>query len=473
LYNLRSFTKPEWHNQLTDRSAGKPIYDADIKVCHVPGLACPEFFLGVESAGDEDELVLFTNSTVRGLIGYVYWEGACQVDMVRLFLSIWGLVLLVHDEAYARAAEDDAAAPRELRGHGHGGHSQHGSIDLEERVQMGQLDPAALRLSCNFVGARGVLDLVNLLIVMLGYARLGRGWDIVSMAMACQVVIAAAPILVLLWPASCELRVVVIFIYWMSLLSINHLSENIGRSMLPMMDLVMGLVPSLMLTILGFCGLTHALFVFQLKHFSEVELEELVLLSFSRLFTGALPESTNGMSDGELVLAYISVTVFMLFFLNIFIGVISEQYTIASERVNLRFQQVLSVHCTQFLINCDYLPTSLMSKACSICVGVAAIVVLLTLQVLEDSGHPIPYGFAFNFLCMAMAHLAAYQHPGAPWLRKVREKEDFYLWTATIKVEKEEKPAIVNLRQSLEAARRECDLTRSELTKLSMGDKAS
>merc|ERR1711971_102337 len=118
----------------------------------------------------------------------------------------------------------------------------------------------------------------------------------------------------------------------------------------------------MVVTMLGFGAFAHAFF---LIHAGEEDLANLFLKIFGILLTGSLPEDAcTAQSDTasvesclvSLYLTYFPVIMFTVFFLNIFIGVISEKYAIAQEQGPLRSQEVLADACMKFLLRAKRIP---------------------------------------------------------------------------------------------------------------------
>merc|ERR1712007_231532 len=195
-------------------------------------------------------------------------------------------------------------------------------------------------------------------------------------------------------------------------------------------ELATGLGPAGVLTLVGFSAFTHAFFIIK---GGEENFGDLVLESFTTLFTGGLPSSAQ-VDEVYLLLTYASVIVFSLFFLNIFIGVISEQYTLAKEQVPRRFQQVLAGECSKYLLRAVRLPNIRALRRCSWPLIILLVLVMLALQVygLYD-GRPLPYTGGIFIFCIAAMIWLSYQHDVAPWKGRPDDGERFYIWVVSPK----------------------------------------
>jgi len=402
-YDQAEFTYPEWH-KLLDWNRGRPRRDVDVRVCHVPNIINPRFFSSLMEASDVDgSLSFFDSQAVLGSISYTFWSGACKVDLMQFFFSIWSLAILLA-ESWLMVQVDGIYRP------------SRGNLKLPE-----------ISVARDFIGAKGLLDLVHEIVQMAGcvaigrlkdYANLGNLWDLARCVLLIMLKYASGNRLV---------HVCVVFIYWCRLLEAITFAEKIASALLPITSLVRGLIPASIVTLVGFLAFTHGFYVAQ-----DIRREprEAVFSSFKNLITAGLP--TDPPDDLlELVLTYVSTILFTIFFLNIFIGVIGEQYSLERQRCRLTFQKMRASSCLTFLLRVKVLPCNLVEKWVAEAAMVLAALLCVSLQVLGLArGASLPYTGAVFFLLQVVMFLASYQNPQAPWAAS-NAKTPYYLWLAT------------------------------------------
>merc|ERR1719311_164950 len=123
--------------------------------------------------------------------------------------------------------------------------------------------------------------------------------------------------------SSHHLRAIVIAIYWVRLLEAFSVSEKIMARWYPIQKSYRGLGPALCVTFFFACALIHALYAF--RSWPSPFWPDTLFNCFNVLINGEFPPDMLKKSwVGEMLLIYFSVLVFMIFVLNVFIGIISE-----------------------------------------------------------------------------------------------------------------------------------------------------
>jgi len=208
----------------------------------------------------------------------------------------------------------------------------------------------------------------------------------------------------------------------------NLLFESIGKALLPLVDVVGGLLPSVALTVFVFCCYVH-MRLYMLG--GLLPWGDIMKDSFSTLFTGGL-ESTGFKLD--LMLTYGGVTIFTLFMLNIFIGVISEVYQDKEQIVDQRYQQLLSESCLSYLLRFRLIPTHHVSYTLAVVSVVISFVVMLVVQTVSlVQRQRVQYSCAVFLVCMVVLDLMSYCWSRPPWVKVSGEfaNSDYnYLWVA-------------------------------------------
>lgn len=383
-YNAREFRAPKWQMHLKDRSAGRPILDVDIRVCHMPNIICAEFFAALLSCTDQCQGSIFENDVVRGATDFAWWHGAWSVDLLSGVLSIWCLVLLVF-ETYLLTEE----ATREMQ--------------------------AAVA----FIVARSCVDIFLEAAQAIGFFRMGRGCDYFDAENAFDLLRSGVPILLLKVDSNRYSwgLILVVFLTWGRLLGVFTSAERIARVLLPITRLVWDLIPALVVTCIGFLAFAHA---FTAVSESEPVWPDIIYKTFSLLFSASLPSDPSE-NFLELVLSYLSVVCFAVFFLNVFIGVINESYMVEREQSQRTFMRQRAGDCLAYLIRIRVLPCMLISKRCAAILSMLAACLALSLQVFMMVSRTPPSFLlstcSFGFLQLVMT-LAAYQRPDSPLVQQ-------------------------------------------------------
>lgn len=405
-FNTAIFEEPLWHKDFIGKGCGRPVQDVHIKVCEVPNLACPEFLAALCRAADDDNLSIFKNRTVRSLLQIVWWNGAIWVDGIQFILSVWGLVLLL----------------------------------LETYREKGQRR-SRLSVAQDFLSSRAMIDGLHELAQFVGLATIGRMREYFDLGNLYDVFRCVLPALLIMDIWDKGILAVVILIYWARILEVNF-SESMSSQLLPITRVARGLLPASIVASVGFCAFTHALSV--LDDGGKFE-SRLALNSFEMLLTAQVPDEIKEDSEENtpvLYLMYLSMMVFTVFFLNIFIGVIGEQYGIQKDSCDLVFQNLRANICSTFLIRATVIPCWLMPRGLAmVATGIAA-ATCLSLQVLIYTHRlQLERPWITFSICFAVMLLSCYQDPSAPWSRRchpsqgeraqeVTTNEHFYLWFA-------------------------------------------
>uniref|UniRef100_A0A7S2QH57 Ion transport domain-containing protein n=1 Tax=Zooxanthella nutricula TaxID=1333877 RepID=A0A7S2QH57_9DINO len=403
-YDTTTFKAPDWHQELIDTKLCKPIRDVDIKVCHVPDLVSADFLLAWCGASDDDNLNVYNNKVVRCVLETVWWKGAIKVDVFSFALSVVGLSLLLLDTTSGGPAGADGALP---------GFAQNGAM-----------------ASIDFIAARALVDTAHEAAQFLGLARLGRARAYLDVGNVYDLTRCVLPAVLFFNPHQRLVRILVILIYWMRLLEVNF-SESMARELLPIVRLAHGLGPATIVAFIGFCALTHAYCALAEVPFNNAFLQQ----SFSMLITA---DVTGGdiVTDPTLlqrIFTPLAVCAFSIFFLNIFIGVIGENYSIQKQVSHLVFLQVRAGLCNTYMLRSTVIPGWLFPKAA----GPAAVVAGISMAVLQawvmltdaDLKSP-PVVFA---CCQATMLLCCYQNAHEPWARydeQGRPPPPHYIWYA-------------------------------------------
>eukprot|EP00931_Biecheleriopsis_adriatica_P035920 TRINITY_DN20706_c0_g1_i1.p1 TRINITY_DN20706_c0_g1~~TRINITY_DN20706_c0_g1_i1.p1 ORF type:complete len:886 (+),score=170.32 TRINITY_DN20706_c0_g1_i1:54-2711(+) len=373
-YNDRAYKAPAWHKKLTSKDYGRPFYDADIKVCHVPNIISPDFFAALmhtSSLGD-GSLYLYENATVRAAIYFTFWKGALWVDFAQTSLSIWGLALLVFEtwliHETAAGAEMDHLSDTAL------GHYTD-SVFMPSSLGTEQSGVVA-----DWIIAKGIMDCFLECVQMFGCWKIAQPCSYFNAGNAWDVFRSIVPVLLFFFSGHRVLHLLIVLIYWIRLLEGITYTENIGHALLPMQRLATGLMPALSFTLVGFCALTHAMYTVQES--PQRLWPDTLFEGFSTLITQGLPGRPPA-DTLELLVMYGGVLFFSVFVLNIFIGVIGEQYAHEKEQVGLIFQNVRASSCLTFLLRALVLPCDLITSKCAAYVVIAANSVALGAQVLS------------------------------------------------------------------------------------------
>ncbi|CAJ1345665.1 unnamed protein product [Effrenium voratum] len=404
-YDDAKYEPPAWHQQL-EAWKDPPTFDAHIQVCCIPNLISPAFFSALlePSVSGEPTLFLYENSAIRAAVSFTFWNGAVWAELVHFLMSLWGLTLLVVESWMAHEAAVES--------------------ELEKQRLWSVFEPSFVGSSvprgvvADWIIAKGLVDVCMELAQFTGCLMIREPSAYFTAGNLIDIVRGGLPILLLWFYEVRVIHLLIVLIYWMRLLEgVTH-CETIGHALLPLAQLASGLMPAMSFTLVGFCALTHASYAVQVH--PDHMWPDTLFQSFTLLITQGLPEHPP--SDSlELLVLYVGVLFFSIFVLNIFIGVISEQYSNEKAKVNLMFQSVRASCCLTFLLRLCCLPFQLVTKETASATD-AALCVIATLGLQVESlcfSRQLP-GFAqlgAFVTCQLVAYLAAIQCKGddVPW----------------------------------------------------------
>ena len=147
-------------------------------------------------------------------------------------------------------------------------------------------------------------------------------------------------------------------------------------------NLVHGLIPAMLFTILGFGALTHALYA---VHNQDNDRQQLwpgaVWKTFSRLIAQELDDDTMP-DDMELLVLLFGVLFFSVFMMNVFIGVINDQYSEEKKTVRMAFQSLRAKSCLTHLLRTSAVPCDLLTAQQAACMSTFCVMTCIVLQVL-------------------------------------------------------------------------------------------
>jgi len=254
-------------------------------------------------------------------------------------------------------------------------------------------------------------------------------------------------------------HVLLIAVYWARTLEVSS-CEVLMRELLPITQLAKSLGPSTVVCITGMCAFTHAKWVMHNKALWP----DTIYDSFSLLITAGMPDlySQTDTPNIDLVFAYGAVICFSVFFLNIFIGVLSEVYAAEKAKVALNFQKQKCGYCLAFLTRAQVLPGRLLSAFA------IPVVLLLTWAVMTaiivwrclstHSDNHQNFSFVVLVICQMVGLLVCYQDPDDRWSKPSRDQtladKPRYLWMAC-PVEQLELSASTSMEQQIQEMREE------------------
>eukprot|EP00438_Fugacium_kawagutii_P032686 Skav221347 [mRNA] locus=scaffold1845:137688:140523:- [translate_table: standard] len=446
-----------WAEVVGKLKAGTHAEKKEVKIllCRVPDIITPGFFSAVLDARVHDKaaLFLFESMPIRAVVSFTFWKGAVWMDLLQFIFSTWGLALLIALTAQAqetpycpegRANNADAALLNEtLQATGKTAQalckSQLASV---YRSSFGDDDSGEGRqheraIVADWLIAKGFVDLILEVMQFAGcvatrqmrcYFRVGNLWDVYRSIL---------PILLIgLWWWT-PLQILVVLMYWMRLLEGVTLSSKIGHAFLPLQNLVHGLVPAMLFTVLGFCALTHALFAVhqdQDKGKPEPLWPAAIWTTFARLIANELEDSPP--ANMEMLVLLFGVLFFSVFMMNVFIGVINDQYSEEKKTVRLAFQKLRTQSCLTHLLRMSVIPCDVLTAPLATALQIGCVLACIGIQVaaLVDEEYKLPscaQFFAFFFLQL-LTFFASFQCKGCdyPWLTFIRRtsKTTRYLW---------------------------------------------
>lgn len=284
--------------------------------------------------------------------------------------------------------------------------------------------------SKDFVGARAIVDLVFEVLQFIGCVRIGRPRDYLTVGNFMDLARCVSPIILAFHQRNQVVRVVVLLLYWERLLEV-HFSEKLTQELQPITRIAQGLMPATIVAFIAFCGLSHA---FLTLNPSMPIWPDAVYNSFTMLITAGLPD--DGVGSTKLIFSYLSVLIFSIFFLNIFIGVMGENYACQKARVWYITQEARASQCSAFLLRARVMPVNCLSRRQANVLLSLVVVIIMAVQVCIILGHlqrSIHLTFLFIF-CQLVIMVCIAQDADAAWatVDRTTGKEDrpHYLWLA-------------------------------------------
>lgn len=418
-FDASSFKAPSWHTDINGKF-GAPIVDVNLKVCHLPEIACADFY-GALVQADEDSI--FAHPVVRASLNWTWWQGAYKFDLLQLALTCIGLLLMISDQWLGNFSHDHDERELSTFFVHTGVGTNMTNASAAGFFSLGEVSIAA----ANFIGARGFVDLGLELVQLAGYLVSGHCGSYCNLGNALDLLRALLSIAFYFSDYNDILHVLVVVIYWFRLLEVSF-SENLMRELLPITQLVRGLAPSLVVCAIAVCAFTHAKWSMS----AEPLWPNAVYQSFALLITAGLPPSSD--SNPQLIFSFFAVSSFSVFFLNIFISVICENYTAEKQAAPLSFQKKKCVCCLTFLVRSEALPCRLMSQRVATAVSyLAFLLALASIFLAHMTMVPGKHHFRMSlwFISMSLAMLVCFQDPEETWSRLRNQEAPRYVWIAT------------------------------------------
>ncbi|CAK9093889.1 Hypothetical protein SCF082_LOCUS44148 [Durusdinium trenchii] len=377
---------PSWHDKLVcavqeqgwlrlflPPSGG--IADAEICVCLIPDLLTPDVFAALASA--ETDLNVFANRTVAYMIAHVFENYAGKISMIRSMMSSWALILLAC----------------------HSWSTRH--LDSDEEL------PEVALVAVRFLSAQGIVDLTWESMEFFGWWCRGEPGRYFQAENASDWL--SALVLTYFWinPRCRLVLVLTILISWLRLTRVAGCCAPIGRELVPFTRLFWGLGPVLYIAYIAFGAYSHAFFSLQ---GGDIDLS--LYSSFVMLITAGMPGQPKE-DPLECILLVLAVAVFTVIVLNIFIGVIGEQYSRLKEESVLSFRQQRAQICLGYMIRKPFIRFDCCSHLVSRVVILTSVILGVALQVHSawyGSYFPELEGVVYTLLLVLML-TTAFQSP--------------------------------------------------------------
>ena len=174
-----------------------------------------------------------------------------------------------------------------------------------------------------------------------------------------------------------------------------------------------GLSPALMFTVVCFAALTHAMHTVQANPGGLWS--ETVYHAFTTLIAQGLPEQPPA-DRLELMLLYGGVLFFSVFVLNIFIGIIGEQYSSERALATHKFYAARASSCLTYLVRASVIPCDLCSSVVAglLCHGCAFAALLAQILALAYGWKlPEPWQLLAFVFCQMTMVISAFQCRGS------------------------------------------------------------
>ncbi|CAE7368491.1 unnamed protein product [Symbiodinium sp. CCMP2592] len=453
-FDPAAWRPPGWHEPWVDRSPGKPIIDAEIRVCLIADLICPEVFAALVDPKNADFLQLYEDDTIHAMVKHLFWKAAAKIDLTSVLLSFWSLALLLAEEGIIRTntgSDLDAETERRLiRGTGAGTFGgSHSNLSQMQRYT-DEISEASW-VAYTWIACKALVDLLLEFAEFYGFWKIGRWRDWFTVANIVRAFAAGLPSVLLIAPTCEPVLICAVFLYWMRLLGCFTLMQYIGVELLPIMDLASGLGPSLFVTAIAYGAFTHAFYV--VRGSAQALWPSVSTDTFAVLITAALPETAEGVSALELVLVLVAVLFFTVLIMNVFIGVICDLYNRAKEQAELQFQKRRAESCLLYLLRMQLIPSGLVSENVALFIIMLSGGIGLSFQVYFFDHHDFnPWVVLPFFLCQLSIAICSMQSPGDLWVNSKVGGSDVngYLWFCKAKVAEEGNTQLENVHEQLE-----------------------
>mmetsp|Transcript_98926 Transcript_98926/g.236025 ORF Transcript_98926/g.236025 Transcript_98926/m.236025 type:complete len:806 (-) Transcript_98926:52-2469(-) len=464
LFNSSTFKPPDWHNNLTNRAYGRPVLDAEVKVCMVPDILCAEVFSAMVTSENSENAAVAEDDIISAAVNHVFWSGCCRVDLTTVLLNFWGLGLLIAEEALMWEGDEDETTmfrmgkgrrlDRNLMGvAGMGMRTDH-RLGIWGAIFGGEEDtslPAWMAIS--WIGAKGLIDLWQEWLQFRGFWKIGRTSEYFAVDNLLDMIFSCLPMFLFFNPNNLVVLVLAVFLYWGRLLDCFTSAEYVGLEILPIRKMAMGLLPALVVTLVAFCAFTHAFYLVD-GGAAVPRVMDVVFETFATLMTAALPpdiSESQSKNQVKLILCLGAVSFFTVFILNIFIGVMGELYVKEKERAENTFKMYRAGSCYQYLLRCRVLPCNLMTGAQGLYLMAFAGSLALGLQIYGMIYHQtnIPGASLVFFVCQALIMLGAYQSQ-EPWAKGSNAPQGYHLWYCKAAQQEEVAKLVEDVKGTLE-----------------------
>lgn len=394
-----------------------------------------EIFAAIVKANNVN---MFESQVVQALVDQSWWQGAWRPDLIKVIINAWCLLLVTITLWQARIGE----ASQE----------------------------AFVGISFSFVGARGAVDFLQECVEFIGYSRLRRwGTDNLhvhhpitgylncrnGVDLSCSLIF-----MVLLFdPDNLLVRAFTVLILWARLFGFFRCAEHIAVILMPIQRSTYSILPALFITLMFFCAIAQAYYVFQ-----PDTAEDTFFNQFGLLFTGNYPGERSE-EPAIQIIVYLGLLVFTIGLLNIFIGVIGEAYGYEKEQVKLTFCNERASGILTFLLRANVLRGVKVFKP--LVVEVAALVAVVFMLGVQISGTLIPelekditiLSVPVYLVCMTVLDFSVYQLSQGPWVTQSDEIEEerHYVWLAIPKDEAPEEQGTEDKIEELMEKMQECN----------------
>eukprot|EP00435_Cladocopium_sp_Y103_P057108 s3038_g19.t1 len=380
-----------WHQTLTNTKFGRPIRAPEIRVCHIPDLISPELFVAL--ANTDTDCKIFDNRLVAFLVAHVFENHAGPAEFIRCLVNLWILILLNLHTWY---------------------------LHEPESMQSG-----VIWVSVRFLAAESVVEIIWEGVQLFGYVSIGQAHDYLRFENLNDFFWAVIPTYLWYDPQCDVVMLLTIFLYWGRILLFASFCEPIGRTLQPFTKILQNLGPVLFITMIAFAAFSHAFFSLKRSSFDDS-----LYGSFVTLIAAGLPSEPSH-NELQAILLYVSVTFFTVFILNIFIGVIGEEYSRLKEECDLGFKQLRAKMCLEYILRKHFFRIHICSKTMSKVVCFTALSVGLTIQFISVCNYKHNYaaleGASYVFL-LCLMHGAFYNSPGSHKLVAPEAGDPSYFW---------------------------------------------